>query len=102
MAEPWTSASSGLYVAKFQTQGGCCYGMRGEIDGQYGPITFEPNISDVTYLVDFLYRNGPLPSCFDEADVWPSENFGLNIEDVVYLVDYLFRGGPEPPPCPLP
>jgi hypothetical protein len=52
------------------------------------------NVSDVVFLVNYLYKQGPAPSplllgdlnCDDEIDVG----------DVIYLVNYLYQGGTEP------
>jgi hypothetical protein len=52
------------------------------------------NVSDVVFLVNYLYKEGPAPSpqllgdlnCDDEIDVG----------DVIYLVNYLYQGGTEP------
>ena len=60
------------------------------------------DISDVTYLVDWLYTGGPEPPCFDEADVDGYEL--VNVSDIRYIVDCLFScaGGlycpPDEPP----
>ncbi len=67
------------------------YLARGDVDGITGI-----NISDVTYLVDYLFNGGPLPLPVLEAGDVNCED-GTNIGDLTYLVDYLFRGGP--PPC---
>jgi len=52
------------------------------------------NSSDIVYLIDYLFKNGPEPSDLSAADV----NFDclINAADIVYLIDYLFRGGPRP------
>ena len=64
----------------------------GDIDGTVG-IT----VSDVTYLVEYLFNGGP-PSVPEElADVTCSD--GINIGDLTYLVNYLFSGGTPPPEC---
>jgi hypothetical protein len=75
---------------------GCCNhdGIRGDVNYDFGG----PNVADLTYLVDFLFRGGPAPQCFEEGDV--NGDGGINVADVTYLVDYLFRGGPPPPACP--
>ncbi len=74
----------------------CCVGIRGNVDG----LGDEPgiDISDVIYLADYSFGNGPEPPCPEEADVDGSGS--IDIADVVYLVDYSFGGGPAPVSCP--
>lgn len=73
----------------------CCVGLRGNIDG-------DPEnriaVSDLTYLVNFLFQGGPEPPCNEEADFTDGSDI-VTLADLVYLVSYLFRGGPPPPPC---
>ena len=52
------------------------------------------NVSDVVYLVNYLYKAGPPPVDPDLADV--NGDCEINVADVVYLVNYLYRGGPAP------
>jgi hypothetical protein len=52
------------------------------------------NIVDLTYLVDFLFRNGPPPPALNTADV--DADCAITIADLTYLVDYLYRGGQAP------
>ncbi len=75
---------------------GCCVGsIRGNADGDVGD---QVNVADLTFLVDYLFRGGPAPPCFEEGDV--NGDGAINVADLTYLVDYLFRGGPPPAPCP--
>jgi len=55
------------------------------------------NVSDVVYLINYLYIGGPEPFPLPSGDV--NCDSGINISDVVYLINYLFIGGP-PPSCP--
>lgn len=78
--------------------GGCCDqvfpdGMRGDANYEDGV-----DVSDLTFIVDYLFRGGPEPPCFEEGDVDGSG--GIDVADLTYIVDYLFRSGAAPPPCP--
>ena len=76
---------------------GCCLGIRGNVDNDAGDII---TITDLVYLVDFMFGSGQLPLCSEEADV--DADLLLNIGDLVYLVDYMFGSpsGPAPLNCP--
>ncbi len=52
------------------------------------------NIVDVSYLINFLYKGGPLPDPY-AGDV--NGNGVINIIDVAYLISFLYKGGPPPP-----
>ncbi len=78
----------------------CCL-HRGNIDGivmPAGPI----DVSDLTYMVDYLFSGGPPPPCDEEGNVdgLVGPSGPIDISDLTYLVAYLFSGGPEPPACP--
>ncbi len=57
------------------------------------------NISDITYLVDFIFRGAPPPQIMELADVDGSCG-PPNIVDLTYFVDFLFRGGTNLTVCP--
>jgi len=84
----------------------CCMGsMRGNVDYDGGDAI---DISDLVYLVDYMFTGGQAPVCAEEANVDGSCCAGgsyetladIDISDLVYLVDYMFNQGPEPVACP--
>ncbi len=79
------------YAIPSQACFGCCV-YAGDFNHDGGV-----SISDLTALVDFLFRGGPSAPCPDEADADGSGQ--IAVSDVTYIVDFLFRGGP-PPICP--
>ena len=86
------SQVSGEYLAT------CCNGIRGNVDDDPSD---QINIADLVYFVDYSFGSpsGPVPACFDEADVDNSTT--LDIGDIVYLVTYSFGSpsGPAPLSC---
>jgi aminopeptidase N len=52
------------------------------------------DIFDVTYLISFLYMEGPPPPVPDQAD--PDASCTINIFDVTYLISFLYMEGPPP------
>ncbi len=76
--------------------GSCCLGDRGNVDN--GPDDFV-DISDLVYLVEYMFEDGPAPPCMDEANLNADPEGGVDISDLVYLVDYMFLSGPPPQPC---
>lgn len=72
-----------------------CVGIRGNVDADPSD---EINISDLVFLVDFMFTGGSEPPVFEEADMDATGE--IDIADLVLLVDYMFTGGPPPEPCP--
>ena len=70
--------------------------FRGNIDGG---LADQPDISDLVYLVTYMFQGGAAPPCMEEADV-DGSGTGPDIADLVYLVTYMFQGGPAPALCP--
>ncbi len=56
-----------------------------------------PDIADLAYLVDYLFRGGAAPAVSENSDLNGSGG-APNVADLTYLVDYLFNSGP-PPVC---
>lgn len=54
------------------------------------------NITDVVFLINYLFIEGPAPDPLTNGDV--NCDGQINTEDVVYLVNHLFLNGPSP--CP--
>ena len=87
----------------FGGQLGCCTGRGGDANGDGND---EPNISDISAIIDHLFiSERPLP-CYAEADAnqtggryaGPTD---ISVGDIAALVDYLFVTGPSRglPPC---
>ena len=55
------------------------------------------NVSDASYLSNYLYSGGPEPACMNEADV--NSDSAINIFDITHIIGYLYMEGP-PPDCP--
>lgn len=70
----------------------CCIGIRGDVD-----LSGAINVADLSYLIAYLFRAGPEPSCMEEADV--DLTGVVSVADVTYLIAFLFRGGPDPYLC---
>ncbi len=75
--------------------GQCCVGLTGNIDASADDFV---DIGDLVYLVDYMFRGGLVPICFEESDV--VSDGSVDIGDLVALVGYMFRNGPELDACP--
>ncbi|MGB2696683.1 MAG: glutaminyl-peptide cyclotransferase [Candidatus Zixiibacteriota bacterium] len=64
--------------------------QRGDVNGD-----LRVTISDVVYLINYLYKFGPPPYILQAGDVNCDNE--IDIIDAVYIVNYLFKSGP--PPC---
>lgn len=52
------------------------------------------NVSDLVYLINYLFKGGSAPNPLLLADLNNDEY--LTVSDVIYLINYLFKGGPSP------
>ena len=77
--------------------GPCCIGYTGNVDCSYYE---DPDISDITRLIDYLYiSNDPL-CCPEEANVNASPELEPDISDITKLIDYLYLSHAPLPVCP--
>jgi hypothetical protein len=72
-----------------------CCDLRGDVnrDGS------GPDITDLVYLVSYMFQAGPQPPCMNSADINGDDGDVPDISDLVYLVTYMFQSGPAPVPC---
>jgi hypothetical protein len=52
------------------------------------------DIGDVVYLINYLYKSGPVPNPLASGDA--NRDSVVDVGDVVYLINYLFKSGPPP------
>jgi len=62
-----------------------------------GDVTYDSkvNVSDVVYLINYIFSGGPIPEPYSIGDA--NCDGSVNLGDVVYITRYVFRGGN--PPC---
>lgn len=58
------------------------------------------NLLDITFIIAFLYMDGPAPDPIEAADVNLDGN--VNLLDITYLINYLYKDGPAPCEGPIP
>jgi len=75
----------------------CCLN-RGNVDNIIDRIPID--ISDLVYLVDFMFTGGPPPPCWEQGSVDGDAASDIDVNDLIYLIDWMFTGGDAPPSCP--
>ncbi len=76
----WSNVEKAIVAGSF---------LRGDTNGD-GRIT----LSDVIFLISYLYRDGPAPDPLEAGDA--NSDGQIELGDVLYIINYLFRGGPPP------
>lgn len=61
----------------------------GDVNGDQGV-----NILDITFLINYLYKDGGAPVIEGAADA--DGNDTTNLLDITYLINYLYKSGPRP------
>jgi photosystem II stability/assembly factor-like uncharacterized protein len=79
---PWMAAPAGGPVVRTIGKSGDA-----NLDGQV-------TVSDVVFIVNYLFKGGSAPNPLEAADV--NCDGKETVSDVVYLINYLFKGGPHP------
>ncbi|MCB2201744.1 PQQ-dependent sugar dehydrogenase [bacterium] len=74
----------------------CCVAATGNANGDPGDTV---DLSDLIYLVNYLFLGGPSPDCLAEANTNGDLQGTVDLSDLIYLVNYLFLGGPAPAAC---
>lgn len=77
---------------------GCCNGIRGDM-APYPTGDGLLDISDLVFLVDYQFRGGEEPGCFEEGDI--DADGVIDVSDLICLINYMFKKFPdcEPAPC---
>ncbi len=75
----------------------CCIGIRGNVDND---VLEQIDISDLVFLVDFIFSSGTIPICLEEANIDADIEEKIDISDLVFLVDFIFNSGVTPNNCP--
>lgn len=74
----------------------CCLGLTGNVNDDPAD---ETDLSDLIYLVNYLFTSGPAPACPEEANVNGDAEGNIDLTDLIYLVNFLFNAGPAPVSC---
>jgi hypothetical protein len=98
----FSDGSSNRFIPRFRrgaiTVGQvCCTNRRGNVNND---ALDNVTVVDLTYLVSYIFRQGPAPVCREEGNVNGDSGESINVVDITYLVNYLFKSGPQPPLCP--
>ena len=95
------SGNNYVTSAESEYESCCAPPFRGNVDNIVGPAG-PVDVSDLTYLVAYLFSGGAEPPCIDEGNIdgiiGPAGP--IDVSDLTYLVAYLFSGGPDPAACP--
>ncbi len=90
--ETWSTSSFAFHTES----SGCCIGNRGNANNDPAD---DIGISDLIFVVDYLFSGGLTPVCIEEANFNGDSSEDIGISDITYMVDYLFNGGPAPEAC---
>jgi hypothetical protein len=67
---------------------------RGDVNASDSLEVPSLDVTDLVYLIQYLYQNGPAPKPYaDQGDV--NGDHKVDVLDVVYMINYVFNGGPS-------
>ena len=90
--------AEGWYVDNIEVAaGGCCVGFTGNANCSE---LEEPDIADITRLIDYLYISHEPLCCLEEADADASGGTDPDISDITELIDHLYLAQEPLPACP--
>ncbi len=69
-----------------------CCNLKGDSDN-----SSEINISDLTFHVNYMFKEGNFPDCLEEIDM--DGNCEIDITDLTFRINWVFKGGAFPAPC---
>ena len=79
---PTAAGPHGLYASD------CC-AMAGDANAD-----LSVNIADAVFVINYIFKGGPAPTCHDEGDA--DFDCSLSLADAVYLINYIFKSGQAP------
>jgi hypothetical protein len=74
----------------------CCQGSTGNANNDASDAV---DLSDLIYLVNYLFLGGPAPVCVEEANTNGDVGGSVDLSDLIHLVNFLFLGGQSPALC---
>ncbi|MDX9856758.1 MAG: PQQ-dependent sugar dehydrogenase [candidate division Zixibacteria bacterium] len=74
----------------------CCIGTTGNVNADSEEAI---DLSDLIWLVNYLFLGGPSPDCPAEANTNGDSGGSIDLSDLIHLVNYLFLGGSAPADC---
>ena len=77
----------------------CCMGLRGNIDYDVTGGDDDIDIADVTFMVGYMFKQGAVPLCIEEANVDGDPAKSIDIADLTRLVNFMFKNGDPPASC---
>jgi hypothetical protein len=96
--------SEGVYPTGFDLLDASTFKGKIQISSEYLETTFQRgnadatgivDLTDATFLLEYLFLAGPVPPCRDAADV--NDDGHIDLADPVALLQYMYSGGDAPP-----